>query len=657
MNRNRLFLGCFVSLIATAFGFIVRALIIGDWKAQYGFTETEAGQIFGAGLAPFAISIILFSLVVDKIGYGRTMMFAFLCHVLSAYLTITADSYAGFYVATFIFALGNGAVEAVINPVVATVYDKQKTHWLNILHAGWPGGLVLGGVLTILMGRGDTFFGLPGLMWQWKVALVLLPTIVYGVLLLGVKFPVSERVAAGVSYKDMLKEFGTLSCFVVCFVLVMGLAQMLSVWNIQMSQFLVWGLIFGLTAVFHLQVRGLGQPVFVFLLLVMVPLAVTELGTDSWIADLMEQILKGGEGAREATQTGAWVLVYTSSIMFVLRFFAGPIVHRISPLGLLAASAAIAAVGLFWLSNATGIAMVFAAATCYGLGKTFFWPTTLGVVAERFPRGGALTLNSIAGVGMLSAGILGTPLIGYVQDTGLSSRLTKADSSQAAEYLTTKTWAFGEYQALNAAKFRDLEWRVAEPRRAVEEDEFQAALAQLDANKQRDYEPLAAAKRELAQAEKAQIDADLAAAADQKSDALRDAAEQARKQAASKRAEVVRLQRTEAGKIEEEVNAAVAKLRGAESYSEQFEAALAARVSDAAAYRRLVAERDAIDGVQRESKQAALGQIAILPAIMLACYLALIFYFRSKGGYQAEVLVGHAADDERFTGGVKGPIR
>ena len=98
--------------------------------------------------------------------------------------------------------------------------------------------------------------------------------------------------------------------------------------------------------------------------------------------------------------------------MLVLRFFAGPIVHRLSPLGLLATSAAVAAVGLVLLSKASGIAILLAA-TVYGFGKTFFWPTMLGVVAEQFPKGGALTLNTMGGVGMLAVGVLGSPLLGY----------------------------------------------------------------------------------------------------------------------------------------------------------------------------------------------------------------------------------------------------
>ena len=204
-----LFWACFVALVATSFGFIVRTQVIGDWGMEFGLSETQKGEIFGVGLWPFAISIVVFSLVIDKIGYGTAMVFAFACHVLSAIITIFANGYWMRYWGTFILALGNGTVEAVINPVVATMFSRQKTKWLNILHAGWPGGMVLGGILALLMG--------PEISWKWKVALVLIPTAVYGIMLLGRKFPVHERVKAGVSFREMLGEAGAIGFLIIFF--------------------------------------------------------------------------------------------------------------------------------------------------------------------------------------------------------------------------------------------------------------------------------------------------------------------------------------------------------------------------------------------------------------------------------------------------------
>jgi MFS family permease len=207
------------------------------------------------------------------------------------------------------------------------------------------------------------------------------------------------------------------------------------------------------TVFFAARVRDFGRPVFIFLLLVMVLLATTELGTDSWIAALMTPILKDF-----GPEAGKWVLIYTSSIMFILRFCAGPIAHRLSPLGLLTACSVIASVGLFWLANAGAVAIaVFAAATCYALGKTFFWPTTLAVVSEQFPKGGALTLNAIAGVGMISVGVLGNPLLGTIQDRYLDSSLAERNPALLAKVAEPPQTKYGlTYRALDKAKIEQL---------------------------------------------------------------------------------------------------------------------------------------------------------------------------------------------------------
>jgi MFS family permease len=341
-------------------------------------------------------------LIIDRIGYGTAMIFAFVCHVVSAVLTIFAPSFGVLYLATFIYALANGTVEAVVNPVVATLYKDNKTHWLNILHAGWPGGLILGGFFAIGMG----FLSEQGLLgnglqlWQWKMTVLLLPVIIYGFLLFGQKFPIQERVEAGVFIHEMLEEFGWGSAYIVSFLIIMGISQILTVLGIPPIP-LTYALAATLVPaiVFALFVRSFGRPMFVFLMLVMFLLATTELGTDTWIQDIMGTVLN-------SPTKGTLFLVYTSAIMFVLRFFAGPIVHRISPLGLLAACSAIVAVGLYWLGHAgTGALMLFLAATCYGIGETFFWPTALGTVSEQYPRGGALLLMQLA---------VATPRIGIV---------------------------------------------------------------------------------------------------------------------------------------------------------------------------------------------------------------------------------------------------
>jgi len=203
----------------------------------------------------------------------------------------------------------------------------------------------------------------------------------------------------------MLAEFGILGASVVGFLLTLQLMDFFAPVSLS-TQYVFIGIGVAIVVAFGLYTGSLGNKLMFFLMMIMIPLAITEIGTDSWITGIME-------GVFEDMHSG-WVLIYTSAIMMMLRFFAGPIVHRLSPLGLLAISAILAIGGLYYLSFAQG-AMVFTAATLYALGKTFFWPTMLGVVAEQTPRGGALTLNAISGIGMLAVGTLGTAYIGALQ--------------------------------------------------------------------------------------------------------------------------------------------------------------------------------------------------------------------------------------------------
>ena len=463
LNEKLLFWACFASIVATAFGFIIRTQIVGDWAREYGLGETEVGKINGVGLWPFAISIVLFSLIIDKIGYGKAMIFAFLCHVSSAVLTILVpmltktheDAYNLLYFSTFILALGNGTVEAVANPVVANLFPREKTKYLNMLHAGWPGGLVLGGIIALVMGKGTP--------WQYKVGLIFLPVITYALLMLGRRFPISERVTAGVSFKAMLKEVGVIGAAIIVALIVRQVgdvfkfsqlpASVSSLFStvddfnnmIQVAAWVILVLAYGLYVNF-----SPGQPMFILLMIIMIPLATTELGTDSWISPLMEPEMS------KLRLSGGWVLVYTSLIMLILRFFAGPIVHKLSPLGLLCVSSAVAACGLIFLSRSTGLT-ILAAATLYGLGKSFFWPTMLGVAAEQFPKGGALTLNTLGGLGMLAVGVLGAPFQGFIQDTKVDKDL-KAENPVVYEQVIQqpKKSVFGAFRAVDPGKVEAL---------------------------------------------------------------------------------------------------------------------------------------------------------------------------------------------------------
>ncbi|MBI3921185.1 MAG: MFS transporter [Armatimonadetes bacterium] len=436
-----LFVACFVALIATSSAFVTRFAVLPEWGRQFDLTATQMGEIGGAGVWPFAISIILFSLVVDRIGYGTAMAFAFLCHITYGLLAVLAPAagpekaYSILYLASFILALGNGTVEAVINPVVATMFSREKTKWLNILHAGWPAGLVGAGFVTMAMGGAD---------WRLKVGVIFLPALIYGIMMLRQKWPVQERVAAGVSYMGMLQEFGILAAILVVPII---MRQIATVFHLSVPAEVVIDLV--LLVAFGAVVRSAGSVMLFALMLVMMPLATTEIGTDGWITTLMEKAME------QIHLPAVTVLVYTSLIMMVLRFCAGPIIHRLKPLGLLAASAAIAAVGLFLLSKSVGIS-ILVVATLYGLGKTFFWPTMLGVVSEQCPRGGALTLNAVGGVGMLAVGVLGMPFIGWLQDSASTRQLQQEQPTISAQVQVDKTGIVGRYSAVDPEKAKAL---------------------------------------------------------------------------------------------------------------------------------------------------------------------------------------------------------
>lgn len=433
-----LFVGCFIALITTSFGFLLRAMLMDGWAKEFHFSATQQGELFGVGLWPFAISIVFFSLFIDQIGYKTAMVIGFVCHIASLFMTVNATSYEGLYWANLVVALGNGTVEAYINPVVATQFSKDKSRWLNCLHAGWPGGMVIAGLIALAMGD--------SMHWHYKMMLLAIPAVSYLVILLSQDFPVNERVAAGVSYRDMLKEVGAAGAFIITWLVAVEIAR--SAFGAQ-SPLLVGTIVAAVVAggVFA-YVQAIGRPFFIFMLLIMVPLATTELGVDSWVGQLM------GPPLEAVGFKGIYVLIYTATLMMVLRFCAGPLLHRLSPLGVLATCSVVAAVGLFALSGAATVPMIFACATIYAVGKSFFWPTMLGVVSEQCPKGGALTLNATGGVGMLGVGVLGTMLMGNIQDNSMDATLKATAPAVHQAVMVEKTGLLGKYNAVDDTKVK-----------------------------------------------------------------------------------------------------------------------------------------------------------------------------------------------------------
>jgi len=479
-----LFWGCFVAILCTSTAFITRAILVNTvWVTDFNLDKVKAAELFGAGIWPFAISIMLFSFVIDQIGYRAAMFFSFVCYLVYAALALMAYSmihsgglagaalieaqkhaYGYLYTGSVILGLGNGTVEAFANPVVATIFSREKIKWLNRLHAGWPAGLVVGGIITVALSD--------AVKNDWRIVVYLLTgaAVVYLVMLATAKFPVQERVASGTTYREMLQEFGVIGAFIAGFLVFRQLQEALG-W----SPIITYVLLLASVAGYGAYSRSLGRPLMIVLCLIMMPLATTELGTDGAITGIMEEPMK------TAGFNPAWVLIYTSAIMMVLRFFsAGPLESRLTPVGLLAACSALAIVGLNLLSVAHGLVFIFAAATLYGLGKSFFWPTMLGMVSEQFPRGGALTLNGIAAIGMLTVGIIGGPMIGHMQE--ISSR-NAIEANLPNVYQTIShenSYVLGSYSAVDEAKVADLAKRdksTSDKVQALDKTAKQHALA------------------------------------------------------------------------------------------------------------------------------------------------------------------------------------
>ncbi len=441
LNEKLLFWASFLTLIAAGIGFSVRTAILKDWGSQFGFTQTELGTITGGGLIGFGLTIIFFSFFADRFGYGKLMLIAFLLHASSAVVTFAATPVYGMYgkpgaymclnVGMWLFAFGNGTCEAVINPLTATLFPRNKTHWLNILHAGWPGGLILGAVITLFFNQSAT-----PIRWEIKLGVFLVPVILYGLMMFNRPFPHSEAKVAGVSMSDMMGTVGMLGIAVAVglfgLLLTDQLVPVVAGWlKVGIPGWVGWAVAVVVWLIYGVVTRfAPGSLVIAFLYLMHALVGYVELGTDSWITNITETVL-----ANQDYALGAFI--WTNALMFTLRFFAGPIVHKINPVGLLFVSACLGTLGLWLLGQpfTNTIWAWVAAVTVYGLGKTFYWPTLLGTISERFPKGGALALGISGGVGMMSAGLLGSPGIGYKQDYFAVHKLREASEETYQRYV------------------------------------------------------------------------------------------------------------------------------------------------------------------------------------------------------------------------------
>ncbi len=362
IHADRLFLGSCFSLIATSVAFAVVGAVMGALKQEFLLSNEQVGYIGGAAIWGFTLSIFAFGPLVDTVGMGRLLRFSLFCHIVGPLLMVFANGFGMLFVGALVIALGNGTVEAVCNPLVATIYPDRKTEKLNQFHVWFPGGIVIGAILAFALDK--IGFG----AWQLKLLIILVPAIIYGILFTGHKFPESERVQSGVSFGGMFAA-------------------------------------------------AFGRPLFYILILSIAITASLELGPGRWIPAVLEA---GGI-------PGILVLAYINGLMAVLRYYAGPVVEKLSNTGILMASAVLSGIGLMIFSYADTTLTAFLSATIFAVGVCYFWPTILGTASERIPKSGALGLALLGGTGMLVVGTVTSPQMGRIADNYLYDRLDLAE--------------------------------------------------------------------------------------------------------------------------------------------------------------------------------------------------------------------------------------
>lgn len=382
IKKTQLFNASCVALVVTALAFATRGSFVEAWATEFNLTHTQVGWIVGTAFWGFTLAMVFGGPLVDIIGLGRIISIAFFCHVTGIILTIVATGFWTLFISTLLIGVANGSVEAACNPLITSMYTEEKTRRLNRFHAWFPTGIVIGGLVVYLFNN----IGLSD--WRYAMGIMLLPTFVYGYMFLNKKFPQTERVVSGFSYKDMLK-----ACI---------------------------------------------SPLFLFMAFCMILTAATELGTNQWIAALLANV----------SHNPILLLVWISGIMALARQFGGTFVHNTKSTLILLVSSILAFAGALLMGYVSGAFLVFTAAGIFALGIAFFWPTMLGFVSENIPQSGALGLAIMGGIGFLG-GAIAQPVLGAIFD---AQTVAAVPAGQVTEVLKSAVEGTQEAAAWAAAQ-------------------------------------------------------------------------------------------------------------------------------------------------------------------------------------------------------------
>ena len=367
-DSSRLFTICCIALTVTAMTFAIRAGILSQLGADFGLSDGQLGWVNAMAFLGFPIAMMIGGGLYNMLGAKKLLSLAFVCHLIGLVLTITASGFWGLLISTFFIGFANGAVEAGCNPLIARIYHTKKTTMLNRFHVWFPGGIVIGALISKFMTDAN-------LGWEMQIAVMLVPTLVYGVMAFKQNFP-----------QFLETEHSTGHNF-----------------------------------------KALFSPLFVFMAVCMTLTATTELGTQQWI----ERIL-GASGASPML-----IMALITGLMAVGRFFAGPIIHKLNPAGVLLASAITATAGIYSMSIATD-SMVYFSAILFAIGVTYFWPTMIGFVAENIPESGALGMSMIGGAGMFAVSMW-NPVIGQWIDSAREKAVNANISGVDPELIAGQT--------------------------------------------------------------------------------------------------------------------------------------------------------------------------------------------------------------------------
>jgi MFS family permease len=403
VNQKRIFIASCLALLVTAITFAIRARIESVFTDEYGLTAEQVGRAFGPAFWGFTVAMFAGGYFIDIVKTKSIVWMAFLMHLIGIILLLMAKDYTSLFLANVFIGLGNGSVEAACNPLVATLFPNEKTKMLNRFHVWFPGGIVTGGILAWLI------MDQINLPWQVLVGILFIPLALYGFLFFGQKIPETERVSTGVSYKDMMRNVGAPITITIAVIFMILVANIGSISDVITSHYSYPLIIVGIiTAFIVLEGKGVNKVslLFPFVFFCMLLTASTELGTEQWINALLAD-----KGIHPMI-----ILAVVTGIMAVGRFFAGGLIHRLNPPGVLLGSAIFSTAGLLLLSIANGPFVTLLSAAVFAIGVCYFWPTMIGTAAEYTPKTGALGMSILGGAGMVATSMV-LPIMGKSIET------------------------------------------------------------------------------------------------------------------------------------------------------------------------------------------------------------------------------------------------